>query len=146
MQMFLFTYIYIFKSLHLYMYMYIHTTLHCITLRFNTIQWQYIYSTFSVQYITLHHVILHTYMPAKVHQIARTEVVVRNFQGQKSVKWNQATQKKLFTYTVYLYFFGTPCPLPTRAHWMIGGHHENTKLIWKHHFTWKWLFYGISIG
>ena len=45
-----------------------------------TVHLQYV----SVQYITLHNVILHTYMPAKVHQIARTEVVVRNFQGQKS--------------------------------------------------------------
>ena len=68
-------------------YIYLHTyyiTLHCITLRYNTIQWQYIYSPFTVQYITLHNVTLHTYIPAKVHQIARTEVMVRNFQGQKS--------------------------------------------------------------
>ena len=43
-----------------------------------------LYSTFTVQYTTLHNVTLHTYIPAKVHQIARTEVMVRNFQGQKS--------------------------------------------------------------
>ena len=43
-----------------------------------------LYSTFTVQYTTLHNVTLHTYIPAKVHQIARTEDMVRNFQGQKS--------------------------------------------------------------
>ena len=43
-----------------------------------------LYSTFTVQYTTLYNVTLHTYIPAKVHQIARTEVMVRNFQGQKS--------------------------------------------------------------
>ena len=78
-------YVFIFK--YLYIYIYIHTyyiTLHCITFRYNTIQWQYIYSTFTVQYTTQHNVTLHTYIPAKVHQIARTEVMVRNVQGQKS--------------------------------------------------------------
>ena len=39
-------------------------------------------------------------------------------------------QSTVFLYTIYLYFFGTPCALPTRAwhwiHWMTGGHHENT--------------------
>ena len=89
MEMFLFTSIYIYIniyiSIHIYIYQYTYyNTLHCITFRYNTIQWQYIYSTFTVQYTTLHNVTLHTYIPAKVHQIARTEVMVRNFQGQKS--------------------------------------------------------------
>ena len=46
-----------------------------------TVHLQYIYST--VHYTTCN-VTLHTYIPAKVHQIARTEDMVRNFQGQKS--------------------------------------------------------------
>ena len=84
---YIYIYMYVFIFKYLYIYTYIHTyyiTLHCISFRYNTIQWQYIYSTFTVQYTTLHNVTLHTYIPAKVHQIARTEVMVRNFQGQNS--------------------------------------------------------------
>ena len=133
--------------IHIYIciYIYIHTydiTLHCITLRYNTIQWQYIYSTFTLQYITLHTVTLHTYMPAKVHQIARTEVMVRNFQGQKS-GLSFIKVELSYTYFIHIQFTFTFLVRPARS--PLGGHHENTKLIWKHNFAWKWLRIQFSI-
>jgi len=74
-----------------------------------------LYSTFTVQYTTLHNVTLHTYIPAKVHQIARTEVMVRNFQGQKSgLMFIKVELSYTYLYNskdkvlVYIYIYITP--------------------------------------
>ena len=58
---------------------------------------------------------MHTYIPAKVHQIARTEVILRNFQGQKSgLIFIKVKLSYTYLYNskdkvlVYIYIFLTP--------------------------------------